>query len=128
MHIALHTRKLMCRLPPQHKKLEILSKVELLFSFSSAEGNCVENRAAASLCETFNMADKKIVAGIGSVLVVGIALTIALIAGSVHVVQQGTVGIYFVNGRLADTLAFPGDYNEKVATRNFLARTYWGGP
>ena len=65
------------------------------------------------------MADKKIVAGIGSVLVVGIALTIALIAGSVHVVQQGTVGIYFVNGRLADTLAFPGDYNEKVA-RYFL--------
>ena len=36
------------------------------------------------------------------------AVTIAFIAGSVHTVQHGTVGVYFVNGKLADTLAYPG--------------------
>ena len=58
--------------------------------------------------------DRRIWIG-GSTLVALIVLTIALIAGSVHVVQQGTVGVYFVNGRLAETLGYPGDYNGQVS-------------
>ena len=45
---------------------------------------------------------------IGGVVALIAAVTITLIASSVHQVNEGNVGIYFKNGALMETYSMPG--------------------
>ena len=45
---------------------------------------------------------------VGAVFVVALAITIACIADSVHVIDEGTVGVYYVHGALQEGTSKPG--------------------
>ena len=45
----------------------------------------------------------------GGIIIFGISLAIAMIVDSVHVVEEGKVGLYFVHGKRDNTLGHPGE-------------------
>ena len=51
-----------------------------------------------------------------AVLIVLVAISIAAVVSSVHVVREGFVGIYFRNGALLDVITMPGTNVMKLLT------------
>jgi hypothetical protein len=44
----------------------------------------------------------KLICGVGAIVLVATAVAIAALASSVHIIEEGKLGIYFVNGALTD--------------------------
>ena len=54
------------------------------------------------------MPDKRVLGTIAGAVVLAVCLGIALIVDSIHVIDEGEVGVYYVYGELEDTLGYPG--------------------
>ena len=54
------------------------------------------------------MPDKRCLGIVAGAVVLTVCLGIALIVDSIHVIDEGEVGVYYVYGDLEETLGYPG--------------------